>query len=88
MASLAGKGKSVIGMFVDGLDVKLARLSLRRKQVVVEELKTATLVSRLHESKIADVTAGGLDTGDAFNLGSQGERKRSPTGCPRTTMPY
>jgi Tfp pilus assembly protein PilN len=80
MASLAGKGKSVIGLFIDGLDVKLARLSLRRKQVVVEELKTATLVSRLHESKIADITAGGLDTSDAFNLGAGGSTETVADG--------
>ena len=58
---------SVIGLFVDGLDIKLARLSLRKKRVVVDELKSATLVAKMHEHKVADITVSPADT-DAFNL--------------------
>jgi Tfp pilus assembly protein PilN len=62
-------GRSVIGLFVDGLDVKMARLTTRKKRIVVEELKSATLVSRLHEHKLLDETSpGSTDGTDAFNL--------------------
>lgn len=61
--------RSVIGLFVDGLDVKLARLAVRKKRIVVEELRSATLVSRLHEHKMAEVASiTSSDTTDAFNL--------------------
>ncbi len=52
MASLRGNRKTAIGLFVDGLEVKLARLSLKRGRVVVEELRSATLVSRLEEQRV------------------------------------
>lgn len=59
---------SVIGLFVDGLDVKLARLSMRKKRLTVDELKSATLVAKLHEHKTIDVTSGSGEGADAFNL--------------------
>ena len=62
-------GRSVIGLFVDGLDVKLARLAVRKKRVVVEELKSATLVNKLYEHKVLeDTTSSSLDATDAFSL--------------------
>ena len=69
MAKLRGKGKSVVGVFVDGLDVKLALLSTRGKRVVVEELKTGTLVAKLAEQKTAEVAATNLgEAADAFSI--------------------
>jgi hypothetical protein len=47
MASMKGPGKTVLGIFVDGLDVKLAHLSVKGKRVTVHELRSATLVSKL-----------------------------------------
>jgi hypothetical protein len=49
MATAKGRGKTVLGLFVDGLDVKLAHLSVQRKHIVIEELKTATLVTKLRD---------------------------------------
>ena len=69
MASIRGRGKTLVGLFVDGLDVKLARLSLRKKRVVVEELKSATLVSKLQEHKVLEENiSAASDSTDAFNL--------------------
>jgi len=70
MATVAGRGKSVLGIFVDGLDVKLAHLTIRKNRVVVQELKSATLITKLQEQKVAEtmVPAMGEST-DAFSLG-------------------
>ena len=61
------KGKTVLGLFVDGLDIKLAHLSVHRKHIVIKELKTATLVKKLHDRKLMDESVGSLaDANDAF----------------------
>ena len=71
MAKMKGRKNNVIGLFVDGLDIKLAHLSLRGRRVIVEELRTATLVTKMAEHKSVDlgITAG-LDGSDAFSLQS------------------
>jgi Tfp pilus assembly protein PilN len=69
MATVAGRGKSVLGIFVDGLDVKLAHLTLKKKRVIVQELKSATLIAKLQEQKAAETMAPTMgDTTDAFSL--------------------
>jgi len=71
MALAKGRSKNVLGVFVDGLDVKLALLTARGKRIVVEELRSATLVSKLYEHKSAEAPVSSMgDTGDAFSLGS------------------
>ncbi|MEK7251106.1 MAG: hypothetical protein AAB209_11870 [Bacteroidota bacterium] len=65
---MIGGGKSVIGLFVDGLDIKLARVSHRRRKVVVEELRSATLVSKLEERKTTEANANLNDDKDPFKL--------------------
>jgi hypothetical protein len=67
MASMKGPGKTVLGIFVDGLDVKLAHLSVKGKRVTVQELRSATLVSKLEERKSIEVGVG-VDSADAFTL--------------------
>ena len=69
MPPVAGRGKSVIGIFVDGLDVKLAHLTIRKKRVIVQELKSATLLSKLQEQKTADTMVPTMgDSTDAFSI--------------------
>lgn len=69
MATAKGRGKTVLGLFVDGHDVKLAHLSVQRRHIVIEELKSATLSSKLQDRKILEeVMSGPSDGGDAFNL--------------------
>jgi Tfp pilus assembly protein PilN len=70
MATVAGRGKSVLGIFVDGLDVKLAHLTVRKKHVVVQELRSATLITKLQEQKLAETMAPAMgESTDAFSLG-------------------
>ena len=70
MAKVAGRGKSVIGLFVDGLDVKLAHLTARKNRIIVQELRSATLITKLQEQKPAETMAPAVgDTTDAFSLG-------------------
>jgi len=70
MATVAGRGKSVLGVFVDGLDVKLAHLTVRKKRIVVQELRSATLITKLQEQKAAETMAPAMaESTDAFSLG-------------------
>jgi hypothetical protein len=72
MAKASGRGKSVLGIFVDGLDVKLAHLSIKKKRVVVQELKSATLITKLQEQKIPETMATAMgEATDAFSLPEQ-----------------
>lgn len=66
--SIIGGGKSVIGLFIDGLDVKLARVSMKRRRMVVEELRSATLVSKLEERKTSEASMSFADDKDPFKL--------------------
>ena len=60
--------KSVIGLFVDGLEVKLARISMKGKRVFVEDLRSATLATKLEERKTVENAAMLNDEKDPFNL--------------------
>ena len=71
MAQMKGRNKTVLGLFVDGLDVKLAHLSVKGKRITVNELKSATLATKLHEHKAAEMAAGEMgDSADPFSLPS------------------
>jgi Tfp pilus assembly protein PilN len=64
---MAARSNNVIGLFVDGLDVKLAHLTVKKKRIVVNDLMSATLVTKLREHKIGeDILAGASDAEDAF----------------------
>ncbi len=60
--------KSVIGLFVDGLEVKLARVAMKRKKLVIEELRSATLVAKLEEHKPSEAATSFNDDKDPFKL--------------------
>jgi hypothetical protein len=68
MASLKGPGKTVLGIFVDGLDVKLAHLSVKGKRITVHELRSGALVSKLEERKPAEVAAGFGEAADTLTV--------------------
>jgi Tfp pilus assembly protein PilN len=62
MASLQAGNNTAVALFVDGQEVKLAKLSLKRGRVVVEELRSGSLVSKIEELKgerIAEAEAVG-----------------------------
>ena len=79
MATVAGRGKSVLGIFVDGLDVKLAHLIVRKKRIVVQELKSATLITKLQEQKAAETMVPAMsESTDAFSLGETSTTEAVP----------
>ena len=53
MATLRGNRNSAIGLFVDGLELRCAKLSLKRGNVVLEELQTAQLATKLEDRHAA-----------------------------------
>lgn len=54
MASLRGGKNSAVALFVDGQEAKLAKISLRKGRAVVEELRTATLVTKIEERQAVE----------------------------------
>src|SRR5437867_1742857 len=69
MASLRGNKSTAIALFVDGLELKLAKLSLKKSAVVLEELQSVTLVTKLEERQAPDITAEPMGEGaDTFAL--------------------
>lgn len=68
MASMKGRN-NVLSIFVDGLEVKLAHLSMKGKRVILHELRSATLVSKLEDRKTADMAVGAFgDDADTFAI--------------------
>src|SRR5512135_2872094 len=61
MSSLRGNRTTAIGLFVDGLDLKLAKLSIKKGSVVIDELASATLATKLEERQVMDLAADNLN---------------------------
>jgi Tfp pilus assembly protein PilN len=81
MASMTGRGKTVLGIFVDGLDIKLAHLSVKGKRVTVNELRSGTLVSKLEERKLSDVGVPAFaDGADGFTVTDTPDIESSSAG--------
>lgn len=72
MASLRGNKNTAVALFVDGLDLKLAKLAIKKGNVVIEELATAALATKLDERQIVDLAEDNLSDvgGEAFALPS------------------
>ena len=69
MASLRGSKSCAIGIFVDGLDVKLAKLSAKHGKIQLDELISTTFVTKLEERQPAVVEADSIGaTAEAFAL--------------------
>lgn len=66
-----GEGKTVLSLFVDGLDVKFVHLSLKNKRIALHDVKTVNLVRRLEERSMASESGGteGLDLVDSIETG-------------------
>jgi Tfp pilus assembly protein PilN len=80
MSEMSGRSKNVIGLFVDGLDLKLAHLAVKGRRVIVQELRTATLASKMAEHKSVDIGLPGADGGsDPFAVSSGGSVMESAT---------
>jgi Tfp pilus assembly protein PilN len=66
---MASRSSSVLGLFVDGVDVKLAHLALKKNRVVVEELTSATLMTKFQDAKALEESSTTImDSADAFNV--------------------
>jgi len=65
--SLKGEGKTAFGIFVDGLELKFAHLSLRKNEIFIQELKTLKLPKKLEDHK--KDTAGFEESQDLFTEG-------------------
>lgn len=69
MASLRGSKNTAVGLFVDGVELKLAKLSIKKGSIVIDELQSATLGSKLEERQIGTVEMESLsDNTEAFAL--------------------
>src|SRR3990172_10073744 len=53
MASLRGSRTTAIGLYADGYELKLAKLSLRQGHVVIDELQSTTLAQKIEEKRSA-----------------------------------
>ena len=69
MASMKGGKNTAIGLFVDGLEVKLAKLSIKRGKVVLDELHSATLASKFEERQTTEAALESIgESSEAFAL--------------------
>ena len=74
MASLRGSKTTAIGLYADGYELKLAKLSLRGGQVVIDELHSITLAAKLEEKRVATVELSQLnESPDTFALPTSSE---------------
>lgn len=74
MASLRGSKSTAIGLYADGFELKLAKLSLRHGQVVIDELQSTTLAAKLEEKRAAAVEINQLnESPDTFALPTSSE---------------
>ncbi|NUN68724.1 MAG: hypothetical protein HUU02_03335 [Bacteroidetes bacterium] len=58
-----GEGKTILGIFVDGLDVKFVHLALKNKRITLHDVRTVNLVKRLEE-RVAGADGGS----DSFDM--------------------
>lgn len=69
MASLRGNRNTAVGIFVDGMELKLAKLSIKKGSIVIDELKSATLASKLDERQLGNLEVDSLsENAEAFAL--------------------
>lgn len=66
-----GEGKTVLSVFVDGLDVKFVHLSLKNKKIYLHDIATVNLVKRLEERAAGETNTGSenFDNLDAIDSG-------------------
>lgn len=69
--SLKGQGKVAFGIFVDGLELKLAHLSLKGTRILIHDLKKVTLLKKLDEQITQQ--RGFDETQEIFSASDQGE---------------
>ena len=79
MASLRGRKTSAIGLFVDGLELKLAKLSMKKGKIVIDELQSTPLATKLEERQIGGQDLDNLgDNAETFALGGSETPSEGP----------
>ena len=70
-----GEGKTVLSMFVDGLDVKFVHLSMKNKRIYLHDIATVNLVKRLEERAGGELNASSenFDLMDNIDGGTKDE---------------
>src|SRR3990172_3693965 len=70
-----GQGKTAVGLFVDGLELKYVQLSVKGSKVTLRDYKTVALVQKFEEKEAVGAEEGaGFDdaaAGDAFGETAQ-----------------
>ncbi|MFA6456288.1 MAG: hypothetical protein WCW40_05645 [Bacteroidota bacterium] len=83
MPYIKGEGKTILGIFVDGLDVKFVHLALKNKRIVLHDVKTVNLVKRLEE-RVAGTEPGqgseGFDMMDSLEASGVKDEFAESTG--------
>ncbi|MCK9408960.1 MAG: hypothetical protein WCX28_05535 [Bacteriovoracaceae bacterium] len=67
MPYIKGEGKTILGIFVDGLDVKFVHLALKNKRIILHDVKTVNLVKRLEERVAGSESGGGSENFDMMD---------------------
>ena len=78
MPYVKGEGKTVLGLFIDGLDVKMVHLSLKDKRIILHDARTVNLVKRLEEKTAmgeSGIEAEGFDMVDTIEAGGEGQEE-------------
>ncbi len=70
-----GEGKTILGIFIDGLDVKFVHLALKNKRIFLHDVKTVNLVKRLEERVAGSESGGGAETFDMMDSIESGGAK-------------
>jgi len=79
MPSLRGNRNTAVGIFVDGLDLKLAKLSLKKGHIYIDELQSVTLATKLEDRQAVTMEMDNLaTTGETFAL--------APAAAPEETV--
>ena len=69
MGSLRGNKHTAVALFVDGLELKFAKLSIKKGHIAIDDLQSATLATKLEERQSVEMTGDALgETADAFAL--------------------
>ncbi len=75
MAYRKGEGKTILGIFIDGLDVKFVHLALKNKRLFLHDVKTVNLVKRLEERVAGAESGGGAESFDMMDSLESGGTK-------------
>ena len=81
MSSLRGNKNTSVGIFVDGLDLKLAKLSLKKGHIYIDELHSVALARKLEDRQPINTEIDNLSGGgETFALNTGGASQEEAVG--------